>query len=166
MANEMLLDELLSWAIPSLPTWEDVEASIRSNLCLCCGRPGHYQEMMDAHVAAHGLDGMGVYVNEKRQLDGNHRLIAARRAGVAVVPLESKREAGDRWVRTHGQVGWLGRKVGDISPEEMAWVTVDVLSRLAPWPATQRDSAPPRDASFDASRVTDCGRHIADGADL
>lgn len=116
----------------SFDTWAEEEAAIRSRLCLCCGLPGRYQEELEAHLAANGFEGMGIYVENGRVKNGNHRVIAARNLGIETIPTETKEQAGERWLRDHGPVGWLGRTRGDISPEEMSWVTFDALRRVTP----------------------------------
>jgi len=93
-------------------TWDDEERSIRTRMCLCCGRPGHYQAVIDAVVASDGMDG-GVLVEDGLVKDGHHRVVAARAAGLTHVSLESAEEAQARWVRDHGHVDWFHRRFGD-----------------------------------------------------
>jgi hypothetical protein len=95
-------------------TWEDEEANIRSRQCLCCGRAGHYQETVEAHMAEHGTEGLAVVVDDDGFLgDGHHRVVAARTLGIERLPVESKDDAQARWVRDHGYVDWNHRKFGD-----------------------------------------------------
>jgi hypothetical protein len=95
-------------------TWADEDRNIRSRQCLCCGRPGHYQEMLEAHMAVHGVEGLGIVVDDDGCLgDGHHRVVAAIRLGIARLPVESSDDAQARWVRDHGYVDWNGRKFGD-----------------------------------------------------
>jgi len=95
-------------------SWDDEEANIRTRQCLCCGRPGHYQEMLEAHMAEHGVEGMAVLVDDDGFMgDGHHRVVAARRLGIERLPLETNEECQARWVRDHGYVDWEHRKFGD-----------------------------------------------------
>ena len=94
-------------------TWEDEERSIRTRMCLCCGKPGHYQSVIDSLVRERGMDGLGVLVEDGFVKDGHHRVVAARAAGLTVVPLETDKEAGARWVTDHGYVDWFHRRFGD-----------------------------------------------------
>ena len=115
----VLLKELLTKHAPGHRkaewTWDDEECDIAIRVCLCCGQRGHYQEQLEAHIAEHGLDGMGVCVGEDGRLwDGHHRVVAAKHLGIAVVPLESREEADARWVRDHGERAWENRLFGDI----------------------------------------------------
>ncbi len=100
-------------------TWADEEADILARLCICCGQPGHYQRQLEAHLSEHGLT-EGVYVGEDA-IDGHHRIVAARRLGIEVVPLESGAEARQRWIRDHGHVDFAQRKFGDRLPWEHEW---------------------------------------------
>ena len=112
----MPLSELLDAYRPGgdMETWEDAERVVSEAICLCCGQPGHYQQMLEAHIAEHGLT-EGIYVGEDGRLrDGHHRITAARRLGIEMIPLESKEDAGARWVRDHGYVDWRHRRVGDV----------------------------------------------------
>lgn len=124
----LLADLLASYAPGSHDppwTWDDEEADIFARVCLCCGQPGHYQEQLEAHIAEHGLDGWGGVClgTDGRVCDGHHRIVAARRLGIALIPLESKADAGDRWVRDHGEVDWRHRVSGDHAPlgESTPW---------------------------------------------
>ena len=107
-------------------TWDDVEAALFASICLCCGQPGHYQETLEAHLAENGLT-QGVYLDDGRVQDGHHRIVAARRLGIDMVPLESREQAGERWVRDHGYVDWRHRKVGDVLDyDTLHWCTAAV----------------------------------------
>jgi hypothetical protein len=94
-------------------TWDDEERSIRTRMCLCCGRPGHFQAVVDAVVKSRGMDGLGVLVEDGYCKDGHHRIVAARAAGLSHVPVESQEEAQARWLRDHGPVDWFNRRFGD-----------------------------------------------------
>lgn len=95
-------------------TWEAVEGDLFACICLCCGLPGHYQQMLEEHVAANGLID-GVYVGDDGRLrDGHHRVTAARRLGIDTIPLETAAQAQERWVRDHGHVDWRHRTTGDV----------------------------------------------------
>lgn len=112
-------------------TWDEAEAEIRTRLCLCCGERGHYQQQLDAHVAEHGLAGLAIYINDEGQVDGHHRVIAARKSGLNRIPIESKERAGERWMRDHGPVDWSRRRFGDITDGEASWVVTSGLMALA-----------------------------------
>lgn len=115
MGDYVDLAEVLPTKAKDLPwSWEDEDRNIRSRQCLCCGRPGHYQETLEAHMAEHGTDDLAIVVDEDDYLvDGHHRVVAARRLGLDRLPVESKDDAQARWVRDHGYVDWDHRKFGD-----------------------------------------------------
>lgn len=94
-------------------TWDDEARDIDTRTCCCCGQPGHYQRMLEAHIAQHGLDGLAIHVRGGRVRDGHHRVVAARRLGIERLPLETKADAKARWIRDHGYVGWDDRRFGD-----------------------------------------------------
>jgi len=95
-------------------SWEDEDANIRTRQCLCCGKPGHYQEMLEAYMAEHGVEGLGILVDDEGYMgDGHHRVVAAIRLGIKRLPVETKDDAQARWVRDHGHVDWHHRKFGD-----------------------------------------------------
>jgi hypothetical protein len=93
-------------------SWTDEGRNTDTRMCLCCGRPGHYQQMVEAHVAEHGVD--PVYVESGVVKDGHHRIVAAIRQGIPAIPTETKAECEARWVRDHGYVSWDERKFGDV----------------------------------------------------
>jgi len=134
-------DLLTNYRPGSAATWDEADAEIRARLCLCCGQIGHYQQQVETWIAEHGLT-EGVVLADGHLHDGHHRVLAARRLGLERVPLESREDAGRRWLRDHGPVGWLGRKTGDITVSEMSWVAVDALMTL--WGSSVRgpDAAP------------------------
>lgn len=69
-------------------TWDDEERELLSHVCLCCGEPGHYQLQLEAALAQTGIT-QGIYLGpDGRVWDGHHRVVAARRLGVAELPLE------------------------------------------------------------------------------
>lgn len=126
-------------------TWEDEERDIWSRLCLCCGQPGHYQKMVEAHIAEHGLT-EGVCVGDDGRLhDGHHRVVAAMTLRIERVPLETRDEADSRWLRDHGTFVWELRQFGDVHPGE-AWAHVqnfrqaarDFVAREAAYPVTDK----------------------------
>lgn len=130
MSDQMSLSYLLAHYRPgAAPTWGEQEADILARICLCCGQPGHYQRMLEAHIEAHGLD-QGILLGDGRVRDGNHRVVAAGRLRLPSVPLETEEDAKRRWVRDHGPVGWLERTWGDITASEMSWVLSDALARV------------------------------------
>ena len=100
--------------------WDEVERGILSRPCMCCGVPGHYQYALEAFIAEHGLDKMGVCLsNDGVVWDGHHRIIAVRRLGIDRIPLESRAEADSRWLHDHGPITWEDRKKGDLLPHEV-----------------------------------------------
>lgn len=113
----MLLSQLLAEYQPNNMnrwSWDDEERDILARLCLCCGQPGHYQQMLEAHIAVNGLD-QGICLGENGLVwDGHHRIVAARRLGVKTIPLESREEADARWKKDHGDISWEERTRGDI----------------------------------------------------
>ena len=95
-------------------TWESVEQDLSEHICLCCGLPGHYQQTVEDRIAASGLTD-GVHLGDDGRLrDGHHRITAARRLGIDMIPLETAEQARERWVRDHGYVDWRHRTVGDV----------------------------------------------------
>ena len=95
-------------------TWQDEAQNVVTRMCLCCGRPGHYQQVLEAHIAANGMEGMGVYLKEGFVGDGHHRVVAAMNLGIDRIPVESKQDTEARWLRDHGPVSWEERKFGDV----------------------------------------------------
>jgi ParB-like chromosome segregation protein Spo0J len=69
--------------------------------------------MLEAYIAEHGVDGLGITVEDGFVQDGHHRVVAAIRLGISRLPVESKEDAQARWVRDHGYVDWFHRKFGD-----------------------------------------------------
>lgn len=131
--REIALADLLATVPPGhrpLPwSWENEERDIRSRLCLCCGRQGHYQETVEKRVAEFGLE--GVCIGEDGRLhDGHHRVIAAKTLGIERIPLETKAEADSRWLRDHGSYIWELRQFGDVHPGE-AWAYVQNFRQAA-----------------------------------
>jgi hypothetical protein len=115
--NTMSLDLLLATHQPATRrrpwSWDDEERDLFARECLCCGEPGHYQRLLEAHMAEFGLT-EGVYLGpDGRVRDGHHRIVAARRLGIEIIPLETKADAQQRWIRDHGYVSWEERKRGD-----------------------------------------------------
>jgi hypothetical protein len=106
--------DLLPSRARDLPwTWGDEERNTLTRQCLCCGRPGHYQQTLEAHIAEHGLEGLGILVEDGYVADGHHRVVAAIRLGIDRLPVETGPDAQARWVKDHGHVDWSQRKFGD-----------------------------------------------------
>ena len=119
-----LADLLTSFPPASYPppwSWDDETGAILARLCLCCGKPGHYQLMLEAHLRVNGLN-EGVYLCDGRVVDGHHRIVAARRLGIDLIPLESEDDAKARWLCDHGPVSWVERRVGDVRAQDWDWV--------------------------------------------
>jgi hypothetical protein len=116
MSDQMVaVSGVLPTKAKDLPwTWDDEDRNIRTRQCLCCGRPGHYQELLEAHMAEHGVEGLGIVVDDDGFLgDGHHRVVAALRLGIERLPVETADDAQARWVRDHGYVDWHHRTFGD-----------------------------------------------------
>jgi hypothetical protein len=114
----MPLSEILDrWVPSSMPqpwTWDDEERAVFERVCLCCGQVGHHQRQLEGFIAEHGLT-EGVCLGEcGRVFDGHHRIVAARRLAIDVIPLESREESASRWVRDYGPVAWEHRDWGDM----------------------------------------------------
>lgn len=107
--------EVLPSRAKDLPwTWADEDSNTRTRQCLCCGRPGHYQQMLEAHMAEHGADDLAILIDKDGFVDdGHHRVVAAIRLGIDSLPTETQEDAQARWVRDHGHVDWHERKFGD-----------------------------------------------------
>ena len=111
---EVEVAALLPSRAKDLPwSWDDEDRNTRTRQCLCCGSPGHYQETLEAHFAAHGFNGAGILVKDGYVEDGHHRVVAAIRLGVDRLPVETDEDTKARWVRDHGPVDWFHRKFGD-----------------------------------------------------
>lgn len=118
-AESMFLAEILAgWVPSSMPqpwTWDDEERAIFERVCLCCGEIAHHQHQLEAFLAEHGLVEGVCLGGDGRVWGGHHRIVAARRLGIDVIPLESLEDSGARWVRDYGPVSWENRTSGDIS---------------------------------------------------
>lgn len=115
--------DLLANFLPSQPqpwSWDDEERDILGRACICCGEVGHYIVQLEAHLREHGLT-EGVYLDFDKGVvgDGHHRIVAARRVGITVIPLESQEQCSERWLRDEGRVDWHDRKHGDRAPWEI-----------------------------------------------
>jgi hypothetical protein len=95
-------------------SWADEDRNTRTRQCLCCGRPGHYQETLEAHIRVHGVEGLGISVDANGYVDdGHHRVVAAIRLGIDRLPVETPADTRARWVKDHGYVDWFHRRFGD-----------------------------------------------------
>jgi len=95
-------------------SWAEEDANTRTRQCLCCGRPGHYQEMLENYMAsAASLNDFGILVVDGFVEDGHHRCVAAIQLGISHLPVETNENCRARWVRDHGHVDWKERKFGD-----------------------------------------------------
>ena len=94
-------------------SWADEDRNTRTRQCLCCGLPGHYQEMLEAYMSVNGTDGLSILVENGYVEDGHHRVVAAIHLGIARLPVETKTDCQARWVRDHGHVDWHDRTFGD-----------------------------------------------------
>ena len=117
------LAELLARFVPAHPQpwgWADEEEDILARVCICCGQVGHYIYQLEAHLRSNGLtEGVCIDFDQCLVRDGHHRIVAARRVGIARIPLESPEEATERWIRDEGFVDWHDRKHGDRSAWEI-----------------------------------------------
>jgi len=115
-----LLAKFVPTSYPQPWSWEDEEREILTRPCLCCGRPGHYQQQLEAHLREFGLSD-GICIEGDRVTDGHHRIVAARRLSITEIPIESAEAAHARWLRDHGPIDWVDRKVGDRLSWEQEW---------------------------------------------
>lgn len=87
-------------------TWDDEERELHEFRCICnsptidgitrpdlagdgCGIPGHYQKMLEDEIRKSGrIDSPVLLGNDGRIWDGHHRIVAARRLGIADIPVE------------------------------------------------------------------------------
>lgn len=113
-AGTIALDRLLAEYVPGSEdqpwTWDDEERLILSSPCLCqgvendepvCQILGHHQLELEAHLREHGLTQGVCLGDDGRVWDGHHRIVAARRLGIQLIPLESPLEAEERFRRDH-----------------------------------------------------------------
>ena len=111
---DIAIAEILPTRALDLPwSWTDEDRNTRTRQCLCCGRAGHYQETLEAHIAACGVEDLGILVKDGYVTDGHHRVIAAIRLGIDRLPIETEEDTQVRWIRDHGYVDWQHRKFGD-----------------------------------------------------
>lgn len=99
-------DLLALYAPGSYPppwSWDDEERDILARVCLCCDQPGHYQLALEVHLREHGLTQGVCLGDDGRVWDGHHRIVAARRLGIELIPLESPIDAEERFLRDHPQ---------------------------------------------------------------
>lgn len=126
-ARSIALADLLATVPPGWHTepwsWEDEERDIRARLCLCCGQPGHHQELVEKRVATNGLTEGVCIGNDGRLHDGHHRVVAAIVLGIEQIPLETREQADVHWARDHGTHIWELRRFGDVPPgEHWDWI--------------------------------------------
>lgn len=97
LTNDMALSDLLRTYVPGSYdqpwSWDDEERDILERICLCCNEPGHYQLQLEAHLREHGLNQGVCLGDDGRVWDGHHRIVAARRLGIDVIPLEVMADA-------------------------------------------------------------------------
>lgn len=118
--DKMALSELLSTVPPGHRdqpwTWDDEERNLRLRLCLCCGKPGHHQQVIEERIRQSGVV-PPVCIGEDGKLhDGHHRVIAAKTLGIPDIPLEPRAEADERSRQDHGSYVWELRRFGDANP--------------------------------------------------
>lgn len=157
-AMSMPLAEILAkWLPGSRPqphTWDDEERDILERVCLCCDQPGHYQRQLEAFLAERGGIDQGICLGgDGRVWDGHHRIVAARRLGLDVLPLESSEDASARWVRDHGHVAWENREHGDLAPNLYESIT----GRTPQGPDNGSDGVPEGESGSEGSLL---GRRV------
>lgn len=128
-APSITLSELMASQPSGANSWHHQAVEMAARLCLCCGQPGHHQQMIDRAAQQSGQV-PPIYMENGQVKDGNHRALAAMRCLLPEIPLESAEASGERWLRDHGYNGWLGRRRGDITKSEMSWVFTDALMKL------------------------------------
>lgn len=73
-------------------SWEQEEADLHSMECSCtpdCEIPGHYQKMLETHIARTGKIDPGICLGDDgRVWDGHHRIVAAKRLGLSGIWVE------------------------------------------------------------------------------
>lgn len=67
-------------------TWDDEEADLMAHPCPCCGVPGHRFESIVADIAEHGIREPIDLGNWDWLWDGHHRVLAARRLRIMMIP--------------------------------------------------------------------------------
>lgn len=68
--------------------WDDEERELHAFVCACCGEPGHYQRQLEEYIAKHGITQGVCLGTDGRVWDGHHRIVAAKRLGIEVIPIE------------------------------------------------------------------------------
>jgi hypothetical protein len=69
-------------------SWDDEEENLLSRICVCCGKPGHYQLMLEAYIRENGVPGAICLGTDGRVWDGHHRIIAAKRLDIGIIGVE------------------------------------------------------------------------------
>lgn len=114
--------------------WWDLERHYLREVdeCLCCGKPGHYFEMLADQVRLDGQVFIPICVSPDEIHDGTHRLLVAAELGLETVPLY---RIPDRWAKPPAH--WDGHFREYIAPlVELGHRIPDHLGR---------DSFPPKD---------------------
>jgi hypothetical protein len=74
-------------------SWEEEEADLHETPCLCvpdCPIPGHYQKRLEEYIDSIGYIPFPVCLgSDGRVWDGHHRIVAAYRLGIDVIPVET-----------------------------------------------------------------------------
>jgi hypothetical protein len=74
-------------------TWADEVHDVYTRICVCCDKPGHYQQQIVELVKTRGINFADEYSpislgTDGRVWDGHHRLIAAMVLGIESVRVE------------------------------------------------------------------------------
>ena len=73
-------------------SWEEEEKDLHSHECVCtpdCPIPGHYQKKLEEYIDKIGYIPYPVCLgNDGRVWDGHHRIVAAKRLGIGIIPVE------------------------------------------------------------------------------
>lgn len=88
-------------------TWDEEELDLLTFDCVCatgtpgttpwanCDTPGHYQLNLETYLKAQGRVEQPILLgSDGRIWDGHHRLVAARRLGFEIIPVESESWVG------------------------------------------------------------------------
>ena len=76
-------------------SWTELEEEILSRECCCCGKMGHYQRKLERYIKLNGIPGKIEIHPNGLVWDGRHRVLAAKRLGIKIIPITNTTKVED-----------------------------------------------------------------------